>query len=87
MMQLILNFALYSNLNVDPTDETRFGTWAESETIDRGCPVQINKIFGSKKKNLSYDLYFSVNRGGAQGPASAYLRFAPNLVSTLIPTP
>jgi hypothetical protein len=38
---------------------------AESETIDRGCPVQTNRIFGSKK-NLFFTirpLFFSEPRG------------------------
>jgi hypothetical protein len=36
---------------------------AELEKIGRGCPVQINRIFESKKNYfLSYDHYFSVNR-------------------------
>jgi hypothetical protein len=51
---------------------------AEPETIDRGCPVQINRMFWSKKIYfLPYDLYFSVNRGGARTPAGAYLSSAP----------
>jgi hypothetical protein len=40
-------------------------TGAEPETIDRGCPVQINRIFGSKK-NLFFiiqPLFFSEPRG------------------------
>jgi hypothetical protein len=49
--------------------------------IDRGCPVQINRIFGSKKIYfLSYGLYFSVNRGGARAPAGAYLGSAAEFI-------
>jgi hypothetical protein len=36
--------------------------------IDRGCPVQINRMFKLKEKNLPYDLYFLVNRGGIRAP-------------------
>jgi hypothetical protein len=38
---------------------------AEPETIDRGCPVQINRMFGSKE-NLFFTvrpLFFSEPRG------------------------
>jgi hypothetical protein len=52
---------------------------AEPETIDRECPVQINRIFGSKK-NLFFTirpLFFSEPRG-ARAPVGAYLRSAPD---------
>jgi hypothetical protein len=50
---------------------------AEPEKIDRGCPVQINKIFRSKKIYfLSYNFYFSVNQRSVQAPADTYLRSA-----------
>jgi hypothetical protein len=49
---------------------------AEPETIDRGCPVQINRMFGSKE-NLFFTvrpLFFSEPRGR---------RLAPTLVPPL----
>jgi hypothetical protein len=47
---------------------------AEPETIDRGCSVQINRMFRSKE-NLFCTvrrLFFSEPRG-AQAPAGTYL--------------
>jgi hypothetical protein len=55
-------------------------TGAESETIDRGWPVQINRMFESKENFifLLYDLYFSVNRENTRTLTGAYVSSAPN---------
>jgi hypothetical protein len=57
---------------------------AEPETIDKGFPVQINKIFGSKE-NLFFTvrhLFFSKVRG-ARVPADAYVGSAPAIITIL----
>jgi hypothetical protein len=50
-----------------PSGTVAVQSGAEPETIDRGCPVQINRMFGLNFF-LLYDIYFSVNRVGALAP-------------------
>jgi hypothetical protein len=46
--------------------------------IDRGVRFKQIEYSGQKKIYfLPYDIYFSVNRGGARTPTDAYLRSSP----------
>jgi hypothetical protein len=56
---------------------------AEPEMIDRGCPVQINRIFGSKEKKILIIryLFFSELRD-ARAPTGAYLEFVSGCTAT-----
>jgi hypothetical protein len=61
-------------------------TGAKPETIDRGCPVQINRMF-ELKENLFFIvyIYFSVNQGGVPTLTGVYLDSATECERTPLP--